>query len=212
VTIFGEDKIVTDTTLLELEHPHRPPAIRAGKPADFTYVLKGLQDAVGNNEHYGDEFKRYELGRLNRRFLAALHAADPYHIAICIKDKEPVGFILTGPELGNLWLFWVYIEPRARRSDAFIASMRALIRQFDNGRFHKISTYTRPGNAAPAAVIRRIGYKQIALLEHHIFGEDYLLFERPLNKIAEGYDHGAPFGRGAAIKRFLKRLPGFGRA
>jgi RimJ/RimL family protein N-acetyltransferase len=200
---------VADVMHPELENHARTPAIRPATPADFDYVLKCLEDAVGNNEHYGDLFKAHELSRLDRRFLEAVHAADPYHVAICLHGEDPVGFILTGPEYGNLWLFWAYIEPRARRTDAFIASMRALIRQFDNGRFHKISTYTRPGNAAPAAVIRRIGYKQIALLEKHIFGEDYLLFERPLNKSVEGYDHGAPFGRTAAFKRSLKRLFGF---
>jgi hypothetical protein len=194
--------------------PENPtgPAIRPATRAEFAYVLEGLQDAIGNSSHYGETFKRYELGRLDHAFLDALNAADPWHIVLCLIHGKPVGFILTGPEYGNLWLYWAYVEPEARRSTAFIGSMRAVIRQFDNGRFHKISTYTRPGNAAPAAVIQRIGYKQIALLENHIFGEDYLLFERKLTKAEPGYDHGAPFGRGAALKRSVKRLLGAGRA
>lgn len=203
---------MADANHLATEDHAHPRVIRPATHADFGYVLKSLHDAVRDSEYYGDTFKAYETARLNWRFLDALHAADPHHISICLRGEEPVGVFLTGPELGNLWLFWAYVEPRARRSDISIASMRAVIRQFDNGRFHKISTYTRPGNAAPAAVIRRIGFKQIALLEHHIFGEDYLLFERPLNKTVEGYDYGAPFGRGAAFKRSLKRLLGLGPA
>lgn len=183
--------------------------LRPARRDEFTYVLAGLADAIGNNEHYDAEFKAFEMGRLNADFLDAIHDADPWNVSLCLKDGRPVGFMLFSPEQGNLWLNWAYIEPAARQTDAFMKSSRDVIRHFDNGRYHKMSTYVRPDNKAPALVMLRLGFKRTALLEKHIFGQDYYLFEKLFTKVEPGYVPGAAFGKVAALKRRIGRL--FGR-
>jgi RimJ/RimL family protein N-acetyltransferase len=145
------------------------------------------------------------MGRLTPAYLEALMDADPWHVAILQSKGEIAGFMLSGPELGTLWLYWTYVFPEKRKSSIAVQGVRAFIEHWDNGRFHKIATYTKTGNDVAAAIMVRLGFKQIAVLEQHIFGEDYLLYERKLNKVIPGYDHGAALGRLAQLRRRLTR-------
>ena len=129
--------------------------------------------------------------------------------SISVKDGETVGFMLSGPELGTLWLYWTYLFPEHRKSNMAVRAVRAFIEHWDNGRFHKIATYTKDGNDVAAAIMLRLGFTFTARLEQHIFGEDYLLYERKLNKTQPGYDRGAATGRAAQLRRQVGRL--FGR-
>ncbi len=68
--------------------------------------------------------------------------------------------------------------------------MDAFISHWDNSRFHKASTYTRPDNRPALVLLKRYGYSQVAHLEDHIFGEDYFVMERKFTKAVDGYDNG----------------------
>ena len=98
------------------------------------------------------------------------------------KDGETVGFMISGPELGTLWLYWSYLFPEHRKSGVAMAAMRTFLEHWDNGRFHKVATYTKPGNDVAAAIMKRFGWSHTATLEQHIFGEDYLLYEHKFQK------------------------------
>ena len=122
------------------------------------------------------------------------------------KDGETVGFMISGPELGTLWLYWSYLFPEHRKSGVAMSSMRTFLEHWDNGRFHKVATYTKPGNDVAAAIMKRFGWSHTATLEQHIFGEDYLLYEHKFQKAIPGYDHGLNLGRIAQLKRNVVRL------
>ena len=194
----------------DTEQHNSSDVLRPSRPEELAKVHSWLMEAIDTSPFYCDEFKAYERERLTPGWLVALYRMDPHHIMI-MQDQsgDAVGFMISGPELGTLWLYWSYLVPAKRRSAVAMGSMRAFISHWDNGHFHKIATYTKQGNAPAATIMKRFGFDEIAVLRKHIFGEDYVLYERELNKVTPGYDHGVDFsGRLAPLKKLLAVIVG----
>lgn len=169
--------------------------VRAATPDDIAQIRAHLVEAIDTSPYYNDAFKNHEKARLGADFLLALISADPWYVpVICYKGKM-AGFVLTTPEVGVLCATWIYVSPDFRQTAIAIAAIGSLIRHWDHGRFHKISCYVRPENTRAESVMMHFGFTQTALLRTHMFGEDYLLLERPLTKAADDYSPGLRLGR-----------------
>ncbi len=182
--------------------------IRAATPGDIDLIHRELMDVIATSEHYNDRFKAHEMGRLNKNFLRILHALDPWHIMIMCADGTPGGAMVSGPECGAIFRYWSWVFPSHRQTKLGMFGMRAFDEHWDNTRFHKAYTFVRPENEVARMLLRRYGYKETCLLEKHIFGQDYMLIEKPYTKVSEGYDGGVNIGRLGLLKRRLGGLVG----
>lgn len=187
----------------------KSPPIRPARRAEIAQAHAWLEQAIDTSPYYGSAFKAFEKQQLSLHYLQRLYDLDPGHIMMMVDGDVPKGIMISSPQYGALWLHWSFLPPENRRGSLAMAATRALINYWDNGRFHKISTYTKPDNTAAKTIMHRYGYKQIAVLEQHLFGEDYLLYEHTLTKVSEGYDFGVP-GEGTLgrLKRRARRLLG----
>lgn len=179
---------------------------RAATAADIDQVHRELMDLIDSMPYYGDRFKNFEKARLDKTFLRTLLAIDPWHILLLQMDGETGGFLISGPECGTIFQFWSCIYPAYRKSSLGMYGMRAFVEHWDNSRFHKASTYVRPENKVALLLLKRYGYEQVALLENHIFGEDYCVMERKLTKMTEDYDNGLYLPMSTRIKLRLRGL------
>ena len=181
---------------------------RAARPADIEGIHAELMAAIDASPYYGDAFKAFEKARLSKSFLRNLMAIDPWHLLILQLDGETGGFMISAPEHGALFLLWSVVFPQVRQSPLGMYGLRGFAEHWDNTRFHKASTYARPDNRASLLLLKRHGWTRTALLEKHMFGEDYLLLEKPLTKLEPGYDSGVMLGRMGRLKRSLETLVG----
>ena len=181
--------------------------IRPATMDDVDLIHARLMEAIETSPYYTERFKKFEKQRMGKRYLRTLISVDPYHVIVCVADDKPAGFMISSPQYGALWLHWSYIFPEMRRASLAMAGMRAFIAHWDNGKFHKVSTYTKTGNPA-VALLKRFKFSLTATLEKHIFGEDYLLYELPLNKTEEGYDEGTGMGRLGRLKARIRAMLG----
>lgn len=204
---------MTDATVLSPDHGHaEAPAsdARPHRPArtnEINMVHARLMEAIATSEHYSEEFKSYEAARLTRGYLRNLISIDPRHVLILLAAGQPVGIMVTGPELGTLWLYWSYVFPECRTQAQPMRFLPALVRAWDNDRFHKIATYIRPENKVAVAMTRRARFTHEITHENHLFGEDFMLWEHQLTRANVPYDRGISLGFLSRLKnRFLALL------
>lgn len=183
-------------------------SLRPATRSDIAQLRAHIVDAVDASPFYNLEFKTFEKGRLSEGFLRALIAADPWYVTLILDRGEIVGFIIQIPDQGVLWAAWIYVSPRMRQSAIAISAIRAMVRHWNNGCFHKISSLVSPANERYVAVLKRLGFSETALLRRHLFGEDYLLLEMPLTKSLSHYAAPISFSRLASLKARWRSLIG----
>ena len=176
---------------------------RAATGDDLDLIHVELMNVIDESPHYNAEFKAWEKARLTKSYLKTLQRQDPWHVIALISEGKVGGALISGPEFGAIFRYWSWIFPAFRQTRLGMHGMRAFDEHFDNGRFHKAYTFVRPENEVARMLLRRYGYKETCLLEKHIFGQDYLLIEKPYTKVTEDYDSGANIGRLGLLKRRL---------
>ena len=164
---------------------------RAARRSELSLVHARLMQAIDGIGDFNEDFRAFEKSRLSLSYLVDLHSLDPDYVRVCLSGDQIAGFLIAGPEHGNLWLYWATVFPEMREPKMAMVYMRQFLEFWDNGRFHKISHYTLPSNRVAIATATRFGFVHRSTLENHVLGQGFMLFERPLTKVVPGYDTGS---------------------
>lgn len=181
-------------------------SVRASTAGDLDWAYERLVEAIDTSPYYNDSFKAWEKARLNRNFVDDLFAHDPWHIFIGEADGERASVQFSGPDCGVLFLYWSYVSFPYRNSGIAQFSLRRWAEHFDHGDYHKAVTYTKPDNRAANILMKRFGWQLVAELQQHIFGENYLMFDLPFDKVNPGYVTLKQPGRLGRMARRVKAL------
>ncbi len=181
---------------------------RPARRSEIAVVHARLQTLVAELPGFTPEFRQFERQRMSKLFLTYLHSLDENYIRLCMAGDTIAGFMISGPEYGTLWQYWSALFPELREPHMPLAFMRLYIEHWDNGRFHKIANITTANNRPAIAVLKRFRFEQVAGLQRHVMGQDFVLFERPLNKTVEGYDRGLQLPRSTRLANRIRCMTG----
>jgi len=181
--------------------------LRPATAKDVPLVHAQLKAALVETFPHLPQFQHDQERRFSPDYLQALIKANPSYVFILEIAGKQAGFIISGPEQGVIVHYWAYIDPANRKGGLASASLKQFVEHWENGCFHKASAYTTPKNRVAQLLLKKNGFSLTASLEKQIFGQDFLLFEHPLNKVAAGYEEVPALRLGQIIKqRFLARL------
>lgn len=188
--------------------PNAPrPPLRFARLSDLDFIHASLATAV--TETIGDcpQFTAFEIARFSKTYLHALLEADPANVLVAVAaDGERAGFILSGPEMGNVMLYWCYLLPRFRRGAFAARALASYVGLWDGGRFDKILAYTRDDNRVAQLLMRRAGFRTLCRLEKHFFGQDFVLHDFPLRRAIPEYTPFVAVGRRGRLWFRLRAL------
>lgn len=147
-------------------------------------VMAAIDEALGDVP----AFRAREQARFDKGYLRALVAADPGYALFAVRpDGTRAGFILSQPDQGAIVLTWCYVLPAHRKGAFALRCMMDYVRRWNNGRFHKVVTYTRPENKVIRSLMKYGGFREVAVLQQHMYGQDVVLSEHMLTKAVDGY-------------------------
>lgn len=136
-----------------------------------------MRDTIQPLAYYNDRAIRAELGKYTADRLRSLIAEDPHAILVARDISGLVGFCVSRFDDGTIWLSWFGTASRARGRGIGGALLASLAGTLPARHAHKIWCDSRTDNKESKSVLERAGYRRIATLSNHWYGQDYFLWE-----------------------------------
>lgn len=136
-----------------------------------------LRETIQPLAYYNDRARRAELARYTADGLRALVAADPQAVLVARDHTGLAGFCVSRFDDGTIWLSWFGTASRARGQGVGASLLAALAKTLPSRHAHKIWCDSRTDNVESNSVLERAGFRRIATLTNHWYGQDYHLWE-----------------------------------
>ncbi len=127
--------------------------------------------------YYNERAKRAEMEKYTAPGLRALLAGDPQAVLVARDGGELIGFCVSRIDDGTVWLSWFGTAVHARGRGIGAALLAALAQTLPARHAHKIWCDSRTDNTPSRSVLERAGFRRIATLTNHWYGQDYFLWE-----------------------------------
>ena len=136
-----------------------------------------MHDIIEPLTYYNEPARLAELARYTPAALRSLVADDPRNVLVARDGSGLTGFCVSHYDDGTVWLSWFGTDPRARGRGVAAALLAALAKTLPSRHAHKVWCDTRVDNTPSQSVLVRAGFRRIATLTNHWFGQDYFLWE-----------------------------------
>jgi len=128
--------------------------------------------------YYNAIAKRDERAKRTLPYLEAMLRAERYAILVAKEQSDILGFAISRYDDRLIWLEWLVVDSASRRKGVGSALLRKLIETAPRRRAHKVWCDTRTTNEPAKATFRKNGFREIAEVKNHWYGEDYILWEK----------------------------------
>jgi ribosomal protein S18 acetylase RimI-like enzyme len=153
------------------------PAIGPVAEHDVDAVAALMRDTIQPLACYNERARRAELARYTADGLRSLVAEDPQAVLVARDGSALIGFCVSRFDDGTIWLSWFGTAARARGRGVGSSLLAALAKTLPSRHAHKIWCDSRVDNTESRSVLERAGFRRIATLSNHWYGQDYFLWE-----------------------------------
>lgn len=159
--------------------------IRAARDSDVSQASALLSQVVSSLSYYNEDARNTEIAKFDKKGLGSF-VADPTKMVLIAEAsaQEPrqrlAGLLIAGEDDRLMWLNWFIVHPTHRRCGVGTQLVDALAAAAREHRCHKIWCDSRVENLPSAHLLLREGFKVIARVNNHWYGQDFYLWERSL--------------------------------
>ena len=136
-----------------------------------------MHDTIQPLACYNERARHAELARYTADGLRALVAGDPQAVLVARDSDGLLGFCVSRFDDGTVWLSWFGTAARARGRGVGASLLAALAQTLPSRHAHKVWCDSRVNNTPSKSVLERAGFRRIATLTNHWYGQDYYLWE-----------------------------------
>jgi ribosomal protein S18 acetylase RimI-like enzyme len=136
-----------------------------------------MRDTIQPLAYYNECARRAELAKYTADGLRSLVAEDPQAVLVARDSSGLIGFCVSRYDDGTIWLSWFGTAAHARGRGIGSSLLAALAKTLPSRHAHKIWCDSRVDNKESQSVLERAGFRRIATLTNHWFGQDFFLWE-----------------------------------
>lgn len=151
---------------------------RAAKEGDLGDVVSLFREMLNATPYYNGLAKKGERAKYTAGSLKAKLREDRYSVLVVRGGPGLLGFAFSHFDDYLVWLDWLAVDPAFRRRGVGSALLQKLVETAPARRAHKVWCDSRTTNEPSMATLRSNGFREIAELKNHWYGQDFLLWER----------------------------------
>lgn len=150
------------------------------EPKEALATAELISSVIQSLSYYNARAKEEEIAEYSPEKLVRSVEEDPHSVLVAKRGKEVVGFCLSRYDDGLIWLAWFGVKPEYRRQGIASQLLITLEKTVRQRKAHKIWCDTRTENLPSQTLLRRAGYRQVAILLNHWYGQDFYIWEKPV--------------------------------
>lgn len=155
-------------------------SIRYAQKKDCDALSEAIAEVIKAIPYYNDLAKRNEVEKFTAPNLERKIDEDPYSIIVAHVNDRIAGFCLSRFDDYTVWLEWFGVMPKFRGMGISNLLLKRLEETVAPRQCHKIWCDCRTSNEASIHILTAHGYRQLAIVTNHWYGQDFILWEKSI--------------------------------